>query len=158
MPIKQHQEGIILIIQYPTKLYFSLLIRSSAGVGRTGTFLALDYLIKQADIEGVLDVPGCVDKLRHQRTALIQTLVNAQTTCNFKVIFINNHGLLSQQQYIFLHEALVDYFNVGCTTVEVAHLSKYIQDLEHHDGFNKQYKVSHFDIHTISPIHLEPNV
>ena len=49
---------------------------SSAGVGRTGTFLALDYLIEQAATEGIVDIYGTVDRMRTERVNMIQTLVS----------------------------------------------------------------------------------
>ncbi|XP_067666941.1 uncharacterized protein [Haliotis asinina] len=61
-------------------------VHCSAGVGRTGTWIALDYLIQQAKAEGVVDVFECIVRLRHQRMDLIQT----------------------EEQYLFLHEALME--------------------------------------------------
>lgn len=54
---------------YPVFLYFS------AGVGRSGTFIALDSLIQQAESEGKVDVYGYVSQMRKQRCNMIQTLV-----------------------------------------------------------------------------------
>ena len=48
----------------------------SAGIGRTGTFIALDYLTDQALALGYVDVAGCVDTIRKQRVNLVQTLVS----------------------------------------------------------------------------------
>jgi len=51
------------------------IIHCSAGVGRTGTFIALDYLLEQAKAEGVVDVLHCVRRMRHTRVSMIQTQV-----------------------------------------------------------------------------------
>ncbi|XP_046561914.1 uncharacterized protein LOC124270894 [Haliotis rubra] len=61
-------------------------VHCSAGIGRTGTWIALDYLIQQAKAEGVVDVFECIVRLRHQRMNVIQTT----------------------EQYVFLHEALME--------------------------------------------------
>ncbi len=59
---RQHKE--------PLCLYFS------AGVGRTGTFIAVDYLLDQAKVEGQVDIYHCVKAMRTKRTNMVQTQVN----------------------------------------------------------------------------------
>ena len=51
-------------------LYFD-----SAGVGRTGTYIALSNLYKQAQAEGEIDVFKCVHLLRAARMNMVQSLV-----------------------------------------------------------------------------------
>ncbi|XP_067678679.1 receptor-type tyrosine-protein phosphatase epsilon-like [Haliotis asinina] len=50
-----------------------LLVHCSAGIGRTGTYIAVDSLIDQARGEGVVDVLGYVSAMREQRKDMIQT-------------------------------------------------------------------------------------
>ena len=47
----------------------------SAGVGRTGTFIALDYLLSQAAAEGQVDIYGLTRSMRKDRVNMIQTVV-----------------------------------------------------------------------------------
>ncbi|XP_071118633.1 receptor-type tyrosine-protein phosphatase alpha-like [Haliotis cracherodii] len=58
-----------------------LLVHCSAGIGRTGTYIAVDSLIDQAREEGVVDVLGYVSVMRGQRKNMIQTA--AQYECVF---------------------------------------------------------------------------
>ncbi|XP_048759972.1 receptor-type tyrosine-protein phosphatase alpha-like isoform X2 [Ostrea edulis] len=62
-----------------------IVVHCSAGIGRTGTFIALDTLLKEASANESIDVINCVSKLRQQRAFSIQT----------------------DMQYAFLHEAIV---------------------------------------------------
>ncbi|NWI92980.1 PTPRV phosphatase, partial [Pitta sordida] len=62
------------------------LVHCSAGVGRTGTFIALDRLLQQMKQEKVVDIFGVVYNLRMNRYLMIQTL----------------------SQYIFLHSCILD--------------------------------------------------
>ncbi|KAL3868052.1 hypothetical protein ACJMK2_040891 [Sinanodonta woodiana] len=69
-----------------------VVVHCSAGIGRTGTYLALDYLVSQAEETGSINVVSCVESLRKQRVNLVQTV----------------------DQYVFLHEAVVEALT--CTT------------------------------------------
>ncbi|NXD82671.1 PTPRV phosphatase, partial [Halcyon senegalensis] len=62
------------------------LVHCSAGVGRSGTFIALDRLLQQMKQEKVVDTFGVVYTLRMNRYLMIQTL----------------------SQYIFLHSCILD--------------------------------------------------
>ncbi|KAK2138482.1 hypothetical protein LSH36_2958g00004, partial [Paralvinella palmiformis] len=64
-----------------------LIVHCSAGVGRTGTFIALDILQKTAIQEKTVDIYSCVDRLRRERMIMVQT----------------------KEQYLFLHEAVVEF-------------------------------------------------
>ena len=63
-----------------------ILVHCSAGVGRTGTFIALDIAMEQAKREGVVDIAGIVNRLRQQRMKMVQTIVRikyvSNTFCN----------------------------------------------------------------------------
>ncbi|XP_046571741.1 receptor-type tyrosine-protein phosphatase epsilon-like [Haliotis rubra] len=50
-----------------------LLVHCSDGIGRTGTFIALDYLLDQALDEDAVDVFGYVLGMRGQRKGMVQT-------------------------------------------------------------------------------------
>ncbi|XP_019850659.1 PREDICTED: receptor-type tyrosine-protein phosphatase kappa-like isoform X1 [Amphimedon queenslandica] len=71
-----------------------ILVHCSAGVGRTGTFIAIDIALEQADREGVVDIAGIVNRLRQQRMKMVQTL----------------------DQYVFLHDAVFSETIIGGET------------------------------------------
>ncbi|KAL6116555.1 ptprb [Pungitius sinensis] len=48
-------------------------VHCSAGVGRTGTFIALDRALQQLDSKGTVDLYGCVFDLRLHRQHMVQT-------------------------------------------------------------------------------------
>ncbi|XP_067396735.1 receptor-type tyrosine-protein phosphatase eta [Emydura macquarii macquarii] len=62
------------------------LVHCSAGVGRTGTFIAIDHLIQQMEMENTSDVYGVVYDLRMHRPLMVQT----------------------EDQYIFLNQCVLD--------------------------------------------------
>ncbi|NXN21721.1 PTPRJ phosphatase, partial [Nycticryphes semicollaris] len=62
------------------------LVHCSAGVGRTGTFIAIDRLIQQIDMENTVDVYGVVYDLRMHRPLMVQT----------------------EDQYVFLNQCVMD--------------------------------------------------
>ena len=52
-----------------------ILIHCSAGVGRTGTYIAIDNVLDQISVEGLIDISGTIVKSRNQRMKLVQTQV-----------------------------------------------------------------------------------
>ncbi|XP_058716089.1 receptor-type tyrosine-protein phosphatase eta isoform X3 [Poecile atricapillus] len=62
------------------------LVHCSAGVGRTGTFVAIDRLIQQMEMENTVDVYGVVYDLRMHRPLMVQT----------------------EDQYVFLNQCVMD--------------------------------------------------
>ncbi|XP_073668808.1 receptor-type tyrosine-protein phosphatase eta isoform X2 [Paramisgurnus dabryanus] len=63
------------------------LVHCSAGVGRTGTLIAIDRLIFQIEREGVVDVFGIIHDLRMHRPLMVQT----------------------EDQYVFLNQCAMDF-------------------------------------------------
>ncbi|KAI0228027.1 Receptor-type tyrosine-protein phosphatase mu [Lamellibrachia satsuma] len=78
-----------------------------AGVGRTGTFIALDYLLDQAKAEGTVDVFHCVYNMRMRRVNMVQT----------------------QEQYVFVYDALLEAFKSGDTAVSCVDFRKRFMEL-----------------------------
>ncbi|XP_035376271.1 receptor-type tyrosine-protein phosphatase eta isoform X2 [Electrophorus electricus] len=62
------------------------IVHCSAGVGRTGTFIALDHLIFQIERESIVDIYGIVHNMRMHRPLMVQT----------------------EDQYVFLNQCAVD--------------------------------------------------
>lgn len=59
----------------------------SAGVGRTGAFIAIDFMLEQAENEGTIDVFGLTSKMRKNRANMIQTVVS--TAGYFLLLLLN---------------------------------------------------------------------
>ncbi|NWI59911.1 PTPRM phosphatase, partial [Calyptomena viridis] len=97
----------------------------SAGIGRTGTFIALDFLLKMGKAEGKVDVFHCVQQLREQRVSMVQT----------------------KEQYIFLYEALLEGLLCGNTGVPVESIASFVHSLReaetsrHNSALEKEFKV-----------------
>ena len=53
---------------------------SSAGVGRTGTYITLDNVLDQIEAEGLVDIDGVIVKMRNKRMKMVQ----------IKVFFLKN--------------------------------------------------------------------
>ncbi|NXF82627.1 PTPRK phosphatase, partial [Sclerurus mexicanus] len=84
-----------------------VLVHCSAGIGRTGTFIALDFLLKMGKAEGKVDVFHCVQQLREQRVSMVQT----------------------KEQYTFLYEALLEGLLCGNTGIPVESVATLVHSL-----------------------------
>ncbi len=57
-------------------LLLLLLLLYSAGVGRTGTFIAIDTMMRMIEIEGKIDIFNFVRHMRFRRNYMVQTSVS----------------------------------------------------------------------------------
>ncbi|KAL3879751.1 hypothetical protein ACJMK2_032037, partial [Sinanodonta woodiana] len=84
-----------------------IVVHCSAGIGRTGTYIALDILVSQGRVEGNVNVSACVSNIRRQRVNMVQT----------------------KEQYIFLHETLVEALMLSGTATTSDKFPKVFQEL-----------------------------
>uniref|UniRef100_A0A0B7ABU4 Uncharacterized protein n=1 Tax=Arion vulgaris TaxID=1028688 RepID=A0A0B7ABU4_9EUPU len=85
-----------------------IIVHCSAGVGRTGTYILIDSMIAQIRDQRTINIPGFTQHIRRQRNFLVQT----------------------EDQYIFIHEVLVEYLlGNGTTEVMEDHMMEHLLDL-----------------------------
>ncbi|XP_072318766.1 protein tyrosine phosphatase receptor type Db isoform X16 [Eucyclogobius newberryi] len=84
-----------------------MVVHCSAGVGRTGCFIVIDAMTERIKHEKTMDIYGHVTLMRSQRNYMVQT----------------------EDQYIFIHDALLEAVTCGNTEVPARNLYSYIQRL-----------------------------
>ncbi|KAM4807553.1 receptor-type tyrosine-protein phosphatase delta isoform 4-T4 [Rhinophrynus dorsalis] len=84
-----------------------MVVHCSAGVGRTGCFIVIDAMLERIRHEKTVDIYGHVTLMRAQRNYMVQT----------------------EDQYIFIHDALLEAVTCGNTEVPARNLYAYIQNL-----------------------------
>ncbi|XP_052762057.1 tyrosine-protein phosphatase non-receptor type 20-like [Mya arenaria] len=120
------------VLNIPGQFDGPVLVHCSAGVGRTGTYIALDILTKEGEGEGSIHIPGCVINMRHDRANMIQTT----------------------SQYEFLHRALVCSLSDISKPIRGTHFRQYINQMGR-EGFNRQFQEIATDLTGSLIAHLE---
>ncbi|XP_055756649.1 receptor-type tyrosine-protein phosphatase delta-like isoform X34 [Salvelinus fontinalis] len=89
-----------------------MVVHCSAGVGRTGCFIVIDAMMERIKHEKTVDIYGHVTLMRAQRNYMVQT----------------------EDQYVFIHDALQEAVTCGTTEVPARNLYAYIQKLTGIEG------------------------
>ena len=61
--------------KHPHDMVDPVLVHCSAGVGRSGTFITLDYMLERIKMEKSINIQEFVAGLRRQRMFMVQTVV-----------------------------------------------------------------------------------
>lgn len=86
-----------------------IVVHCSAGVGRAGCFICIDAMLDRMNHENTVDVYGQVTCMRAERNYMVQ----------------------SEDQYIFIHDALLEAITNGNTEIQARDLFQHLKLLTH---------------------------
>ncbi|XP_067679828.1 receptor-type tyrosine-protein phosphatase epsilon-like isoform X2 [Haliotis asinina] len=110
-------EFLWLVRETPNPQDSPLLVHCSAGIGRTGTYIALDYLLDRVVSDQKVDVFGFVSQMRDQRKGMVQT----------------------REQYAFIYTTLHQALTYGNTAMDPS-------DFSHKRTTDKTFPMGSMDI------------
>ncbi|XP_066458343.1 receptor-type tyrosine-protein phosphatase T-like [Eleutherodactylus coqui] len=126
--VPKKTDGLLQLVEQMNKCNTpgsgAIIVHCSAGIGRTGTFVALDILLKMAKTVKKVNVFGCVHQLRKNRVNMVQ----------------------NKEQYAFLYDVLLEMLLCGMTSVPVPHIEKHLSHMtkwDPHtqmDGYDREFQ------------------
>jgi len=96
-----------------------IVVHCSAGVGRAGCFICIDAQLERIKSEKTIDIYGQVTCMRAERNYMVQ----------------------SEDQYIFIHDSLLEAVTSGNTEIQARDLFNHLRDLTRAEGDNEVTKM-----------------
>jgi len=116
-----------------------IIVHCSAGVGRSGTFIALDRILQHINKSDYVDIFGIVFAMRKGRQSINQSisqsinhLVNCSNNINFT--FLERVFMVqTEQQYVCIHQCLLAVLEGKEYLLAESH------ELHENDGYEGEY-------------------